>query len=102
MVFIDRTFWDDLQQAARDVILRHSGEARTRMTVALFDWVNDRIRAGVEKTGAHTIVGLSPEQATAWQARLAPVAAEWAATIPNGAALLARFTALMAQVDAGN
>lgn len=102
MVFVNRDVWDGLSEEAREVIMGQSGEARTRATGALFDRVDEGIRAGIMATEGHNVTSLSDEQAAAWQARLAEISTEWAAGIPGGTAILDRYTALMDDIAAEN
>lgn len=102
MVFVNRAVWEGLSPEARDIILRHSGEARSRAAAQLFDRVDGGIGDGIRNDPTHTAVRLSEEQAAAWKVRLASVAIDWAASVPDGAAFLQAFTAGMADVAAGN
>jgi len=102
MVFINREVWDDLPEEAREIIMRHSGEERTRAAGALFDRVDSGVRAEIMGTDGHIVVELSAEQSADWQARLEPVATEWTEQTPGGAALLERYNALIAEIEAGN
>lgn len=96
MVFMNRDTWNELPEAARAVIMRHSGEAQTRLLGKFFDAQDAGIRQGVGDKPGHQIVSPSAEQSAAWQARLAPVAEAWKARTPGGAAVLDRYQQLLA------
>jgi hypothetical protein len=49
----------------------------------------------------HTIVQLSPTQTAEWQAKVAPVIAEWAKAQPDGEKVLETYRKLLVQVKAG-
>lgn len=102
MVLINRDIWNGLSDGAREVILRHSGEDRTRAAGALFDRVDGGLGGKIKGTEGHTVVSLSPEQAAAWAERLAPVSADWAAKTEGGAAFLEGYSAMLTEVAAGN
>jgi TRAP-type C4-dicarboxylate transport system substrate-binding protein len=100
MVFINREVWEGLPDAAREVVMRHSGEDASRALGQFFDRQQAGIRAGIAGRANHTIVAPSDAQVADWQARLAPVTAGWTERTPGGAAVLERFTQLLA--EAGN
>lgn len=102
MVFINREVWDGLTDAERDVLLRNSGEARSRSTARVVDALGERVRAQMASDSAHQVVQPSAEQSAAWQERLAPVQANWIARTEGGAAFLERYGALIAEVGAAN
>lgn len=97
MAFINREIWEDLPEAAREIIMRHSGEEQSRLLGRFFDEQNAGIRAGIAAREGHEIVSPSPEQSAAWQERLAPVTAAWVERTPGGEAMLERFIELLAE-----
>lgn len=97
MVFINREIWNDLPEAAREVILRHSGEEQSRLLGQFFDRQNAGIRGGIAAREGHTIVSPSAEQSAEWEARLQPVIASWTERTPGGAAVLERLTELLSE-----
>jgi len=101
-IFISREVWDGLSEEAREVILRHSGEARSRATGVRVDKMNAGIRAGIVNNPAHTVVSLSTEQEVMWQERLAPITGDWIAQVDGGEAFLGAYRDAIAAVAAGN
>ncbi|MCC5961154.1 MAG: TRAP transporter substrate-binding protein [Rhodobacteraceae bacterium] len=95
MVFMNRDIWDDLPPEARDVIMRHSGEAQSRLLGQFFDAQNDAIRTRISGMDGHVLAAPDPQQAAQWETRLAPVTESWLARTEGGAALLERFTRLL-------
>lgn len=102
MMFVNREVWDGLPEAAREIILRHSGEGLSRATGVRVDRVNGGIRAGIVSNPAHAVVSLTPEQDAAWQARVAPITEAWTAQVEGGAAFLEAYRAALVAVAAGN
>jgi hypothetical protein len=45
----------------------------------------------------HTIVDLTAEQSAAWQAKVEPIVNGFAASLPNGPAVLAKYKELLAE-----
>lgn len=100
MVFMNRDIWDDLPPEARDVIMRHSGEAQSRLLGQFFDAQNDGIRARVSDMDGHEIVAPDAQQSAQWETWLAPVTESWLERTEGGAALLERFTLLLEEAAA--
>lgn len=100
MVFMNRDVWEDLPEDARDIIMRHSGEEQSRRLGQFFDGQSAGIRASVAAREGHELVSPSDAQSAAWQAQLAPLAGTWVTQTPGGDAILARFTALLAETAA--
>lgn len=101
-VFINREVWEGLSEEAREIIMRHSGEAASRGLGARADRVHNGIRAGIVNNPAHTVVSLSPEQDAAWQEMVAPVTANWVQQVAGGAEFLDAYRAALEDVAAGN
>lgn len=102
MVFINREVWNGLSDAERDVLMRNSGEARSRSTAQVVDNLANAVRARIAGSEGHSVVEPSPEQAAAWRERLAPVETDWIARTEGGAAFLERYSALIAEIGGGN
>jgi hypothetical protein len=60
------------------------------------------VRAKLDASKTHTIVTLTPEQRTAWTARVSPIIETWAGTDDTHAKVLAKVRELAAQIKAGN
>jgi hypothetical protein len=56
-------------------------------------------RETVRAAGGHTIVKPTPAVEAKWRERLQPLAEEWTKTVPNGARLLARYRAILKEVQ---
>jgi len=92
MVFISRKSYDALPTKAKEAIDRNSylPLARKLGEKTQEQWEKSR---NLVKDSVYT---LSPEQEAEWKHRLAPVAAEWAQGVPDGAKVLAAFRAEVA------
>lgn len=101
-IFVSRDVWDGLSEDARNVIMSKSGEAFSRATGGRVDKMNGGIRASIVNNPAHTVVGLSPEQDAAWQARVAPITDQWIAQVAGGDAFLAAYRDAITAAAAGN
>lgn len=95
MVFMNRSVWNGLPEAAREIIMRHSGEAQTRRLAQFFRGQDQGIRARIAGKEGHTIVSPDAAQLEAWRGRIDAVRAEWLAATPGGAEFLARYEALL-------
>jgi TRAP-type C4-dicarboxylate transport system substrate-binding protein len=98
-----RKKYDALPAAARKVIDANAGERESRTFGAMWDSENDKGREMVRALGGakHAIVQLTPEQTAKWRERLAPLAAEWAKSAPDGEKVLGAWRELLAKVKAG-
>ncbi|HXQ50007.1 MAG TPA: TRAP transporter substrate-binding protein [Stellaceae bacterium] len=102
MVFMAKKKYDALPEAARKAIDDNSGEAQSRRHGAEQDDEQLQARAAIKaRANAHTVADLSPAQARAWRSALEPATEQWTRSVPNGAAVLARFREIIAEVRAG-
>jgi TRAP-type C4-dicarboxylate transport system substrate-binding protein len=101
MIFMAKKRWDALPAAARAVLEANLGEVESRRIGTHFDGTAAAARAAAKASGKQTVLELTPEQAAAWQRKLAPVLDEWAKTRPRGDKVLADFRTLLARVKAG-
>jgi TRAP-type C4-dicarboxylate transport system substrate-binding protein len=90
-----------LPEAVRRLIDANATEKETRVFGAFWDVVQGEGR-DMAKTAGHTIVDLTPAQTANWQKKLADIETEWVKRTPDGANVLARYRALVAQVKAGS
>jgi TRAP-type C4-dicarboxylate transport system substrate-binding protein len=102
VVFMTKKKYDALPAAARKVIDDNRGEAESRTFGAMWDSEHDKGREMARAMGGkHAIVALTPEQTARWRERIAPLAAEWAKSTPDGEKVLGAWRELLAKVKAG-
>ncbi len=54
------------------------------------------------KLPGHDALHLSAAQEKTWHDRIAPIAADWAKSVPNGDKILATYTEILAKVKSGS
>jgi TRAP-type C4-dicarboxylate transport system substrate-binding protein len=101
MVFMSKKKWDTLSPAVKKVLEANSGEAQSKAFGAFWDRISEEGRSDVRKTGKHTIVTLSPEQQSKWQATITPVVQEWTKSTPDGDKVLSTYRGLIQKVRSG-
>jgi len=102
VVFMAKKRYDALPAAARKVIDANGTEAESRTFGAMWDSEHDKGREMARAMGGkHAIVDLTPEQTAKWRERLAPLAAEWAKSVPDGEKILGAWRESLAKVKAG-
>jgi TRAP-type C4-dicarboxylate transport system substrate-binding protein len=99
MVFMATKRYQALPDAVRRIIDANSGEKDTREFGQFWDRVQHQGRETVRAAGGHTIVKPTPAVEAKWRERLQPLAEEWTKTVPNGARLLARYRAILKEVQ---
>jgi TRAP-type C4-dicarboxylate transport system substrate-binding protein len=97
MVFMAKTRYQSLPEAARRAIDAASGEAQSRAFGQFWDRVQEQGRAMVKAEAGQTVVTLSPAQAESWRRRLAPIGEEWAASAPDGRKVLEAYKGFVAE-----
>jgi hypothetical protein len=60
------------------------------------------VRQALLAKGGHTFAGLPPAQEKGWRDKVAPIAAEWAKSVPGGEKALATFRDLLAKAKTGS
>lgn len=100
-VWMAKAKYLSLPPPVRKILDDNSGEAESRRVGATLDRFEATVRAKLAASKDHTIVTLSPEQAAAWKARVAPLVDAWAATDPAHAAVLAKVRELAAAYKTG-
>jgi TRAP-type C4-dicarboxylate transport system substrate-binding protein len=90
-----------LPEAVRRLIDANATEKETRVFGAFWDVVQGEGREMARSAG-HTIVDLPAAQTEAWKRKLVGIEADWVKRTPDGANVLARYRALVAQVKAGS
>jgi TRAP-type transport system periplasmic protein len=101
MVFMAKKRYDALSPAARKIIDENSGEAASRWLGKTWDEVEREARDATKADPKHQVVTPSAATAAKWRHELAPISAAWAKNTPNGAAILAKFHEILAQVKVG-
>ena len=96
-VIMAKRKYDSLPEAARKLIDKYSSEQESRTFGTFWDVVQREGRKLAEKPG-HTIVELNPEQTAELKRKLAHIEAEWVSRTPNGAAVLARYKTILAEL----
>jgi TRAP-type transport system periplasmic protein len=101
-VFMARKEWDKLPAAAQKILLAHSGEKYSRDFGRFWDEVVKEGEAQTMKQPGHTLLHLTPAQLASWHARIAPIAEQWAKSVPGGEKILATYRELLAKAKAGS
>ena len=96
MVFISRKRYDALPAKAKEAIDRNSYLPLARKLGEKTQEQWEKARNLVKDS----VTTLTPEQEAEWKRRVAPIAAEWAQTVPDGAKVLAAFRAEVAEARA--
>ena len=97
MVFINRKRYDALPAKAKEAIDRNSYLPLARKLGEKTQAQWERSRALVKDS----TVTLSPEQEAEWKKRVAPIAAEWSQSVPDGTKVLEAFRAAVAAQRGG-
>jgi TRAP-type C4-dicarboxylate transport system substrate-binding protein len=88
-----------LPAAAQKIIDDNSGEALSRRHGAFNDSEDQRARGILSAMPDQQLIEPTPAQHEMFKRRLAPVAEEWAKSMPNGQAVLAKYREILAQVQ---
>jgi len=102
MIFMSKTRYNALPEAARKIIAENSGEALSRAfgkTMADEDNVQ---RANVEKLPKHVFVKPTAAQIAGWEQKIRPTIDNWVKTNKGADVVLARFRAELANAKAGH
>jgi TRAP-type C4-dicarboxylate transport system substrate-binding protein len=100
-VVMARKRYDALPAAARKVIDANSTEQQTRFFGQYWDRGQAHGRTLVSDPKTHKIVKLPANIAADWHKKMAFIADEWVRDTPNGAAVLAKYKALVSEVGGG-
>jgi len=102
VIFMSKKRYNALSDNARKVLDDNSGERGSREFGAYLDrQVVTMRKPSASNPSKHTIVQLSPTQTTEWQAKVAPVIAEWVKAQPNGEKVLETYRKLLVQAKTG-
>jgi TRAP-type C4-dicarboxylate transport system substrate-binding protein len=86
-----------LPEAARKVMLAHSGDGEVRTGGRFHDTQTAAVRQQLIASGNHSFVALSPAQEKIWREKTASIAVQWAKTTPGGEKALATYRELFAK-----
>ena len=101
IVFMMAKRYAALPEAARKAIDDNSDEKQSRAFGVGWDQMADEARSTTQKLPGHVFAKLDGETAEKWRRAAQPVLDDWARAQPNGEAVLAKFRALLADVQAG-
>lgn len=91
MVFMSRKKFDSLPKAARDLIMKHSGEQFSRQFGIFWDRVQTDDRKLVLASDKHHAYVAGPQEVAKWSKVLEGVADRWTKQTPEAAALLQAY-----------
>ncbi len=101
MLFMAMKKWVSLSAKAQKAISSQSGEAMSRMWGEHYDTQAAAMRKKVLAEPGQVDVSPTDAQLDVWRKRVQPVEEEWIKKTPHGAELMAKYRALVAQVEAG-
>lgn len=101
-VFMAKKEWDGLPDGVKKILAANSGEGESRAFGRFWDQVVKEGEANTLKLPGHTLVHLSAEQQKKWHDQIAPIADEWAKSMPDGDKVIAAYKELLAKVKAGS
>ncbi len=101
MLFMSRKKFDSLPKAARDLILKNSGEKFSRDFGAFWDRVQDSDRKAVVASDKHHAYVASAQEVKKWSKTLQGVSEKWAKDTPDGAVILAAYREELAKSARG-
>ncbi len=97
MLIMNRERYDGLSPEHRAAIDKHSGQALAMLFGGEFDKNIAAFSSGAMQDSDRVFSTLSPDQVTAWNARIRTVIDKWIADTPNGRELYDRFAAAIAE-----
>ena len=100
VVFMGKSKFDALPEAARKIIAANSGEAASRDFGRMWDTVAERARQLIKKTPGQVLVVPSAAESAEIKAKTAPVVDDWLKSTPDGRETLDQFNAALAAVSA--
>lgn len=101
VVFMAKSKFNALPEAAREIIADNSGEQASRDFGRMWDTVAERARQLIKKTPGQQLVVPSNAEAADIKKKTAPVIDDWLASTPDGRETLDQFNAALAAVSAG-
>lgn len=100
-IVMNRARYTALPEAARKVLDANATEKETRAYGQYWDRGQEFGKKLVSDPAVHKTMKLPEPVFVEWKKKMAPIEAAWAAETPNGAAVLAKYKALVADVSAG-
>ena len=91
MLFMSRKKFDSLPKAARDLIIKHSGEQFSRQFGVFWDRVQADDRKTVVASEKHHAYVASAQDVKKWSRALQGVSEKWAKDTPDGAVILQAY-----------
>ena len=91
MLFMSRKKFDSLPKAARDLIMKHSGEAFSRQFGAFWDRVQEGDRKPVVASGKHSAYVVSEQEVAKWSKVLNGVTEKWVKDTADGGVILQAY-----------
>jgi TRAP-type C4-dicarboxylate transport system substrate-binding protein len=101
-VFMARKEWNALPAPVQKILLANSGEGESRSFGRFWDQVVKEGKEDTMKKPGHTLLHLTDAQEKAWHDRVAPIAAGWAKSMPEGDKVISTYGELLAKVKAGS
>ena len=101
VVFMAKSKYNSLPEAARKIIDANSGEKASREFGRMWDTVAERARQLIKKTPGQQLAVPSDAEATEMKKKTAPVVDDWLASTPDGRETLNQFNTALAAVAAG-
>ena len=100
-VIMNKARYNALPEAARKVLQANATEKETRFYGQYWDRGQAHGKTLVADRKVHKVMKLPANIAADWHKKMAFIADEWVRDTPNGAAVLAKYKALVAEVGAG-
>jgi len=100
-IFMARKQWNALPEGVQKILAENSGEAASRAFGKFWNRVAQEGREATLKRPGYTQLHLTAAQAEDWHNRLAPVADEWAKSVPGGDKVLASYRQFISDAKAG-
>lgn len=100
-VFMAKSKYDALPDAARKIIDANSGEAASREFGRMWDTVAERARQLIKKTAGQQLVVPTAAESAEMKKKTAPVVDDWLAATPDGRETLDQFNTALAAISAG-
>ena len=101
MIAVNKARYMALPEAARKVISANSTEKETRDYGQYWDRGQEHGKTLVADRAVHKVVKLPDAIGAAWRKKMEFIEQDWARDTPNGAAVLAKYKALVAEISAG-
>ena len=93
---------NSLPEGVRKILAANSGEAESRAFGHFWDEVVQEGHDTTMKLPGHTALHLTDAEEKSWHDRIAPIADDWAKSMPDGDKILSTYSDLLAKVKAGS